>query len=64
MSEQNLKLGACYLVIKELVRMLPSAQHQQLTRNLDQRIDYMLSSDRFNKAETMLLKTYLDGLTR
>ena len=64
MSEQELKLGACYCVIKELVHMLPSTHYQQLVNKLNQRIDDMLKSDGFNHAETMMLKNYLDGLIR
>ncbi|MFJ7171681.1 sigma-S stabilization anti-adapter protein IraP [Citrobacter freundii] len=64
MSEQELKLEACYCVLMELVRMLPSAHHQQLTNKLNQRIDDMLKSDGFNHAETMVLKKYIDGLIK
>ncbi|OWD33234.1 hypothetical protein A8C67_27305, partial [Escherichia coli] len=52
MSEQELKLGACYCVLKELVHMLPSTQYQQLVGNLNQRIEAMLKSDGFNNVET------------
>ena len=64
MSEQELKLGACYCVLKELVNMLPSTQYQQLVGNLNQRIEAMLKSDGFNNVETLMLKRYLDGLIR
>ncbi|EAQ8163046.1 hypothetical protein FTZ77_22610 [Salmonella enterica] len=64
MSEQELKLGACYYVVKELVHMLPFTHYHQLVNNLNQRIDNMLKSDGFNNVETMMLKRYLDGLIR
>lgn len=64
MSEQELKLGAYYCVLKELVHMLPSTQYQQLVGNLNQRIEAMLKSDGFNNVETLMLKRYLDGLIR
>ncbi|ATI62824.1 sigma-S stabilization anti-adapter protein IraP [Edwardsiella tarda] len=63
-KETELKLGACYLVLKELVQILSPEQHAILESKISNKVNAMMGSDGADSVDVAILHNYINSLLR
>lgn len=63
-KETELKLGACYLVLKELVQVLSPEQRATLESKISDKVNVMMKSDGADLVDVATLRNYINSLLR